>query len=233
LIPNLEVYLTPQSLSAQSYYSSLGSWSRLVPLRGQAGRLLITSSRDRFWPAYSSSPTRMMMQIPSGDAFVGLSKVKQDASPFQHVLQAYERIRKHCPEKRSILFSNILWYCRPRPFWSTRHSPKRHRNRHLRPSEVPPYLHDYMARFQDHLKTLNLPPVEEMWYSQILLGRAMSLTTLHAMCITHGDVKNDCFQISHHPHDVGLWLQLGPTHSHQKNRVWWMVAQDWYRSSRR
>jgi hypothetical protein len=61
---------------------------------------------------------------------------------------------------------------------------------HLRPSEVPSYLHDYMARFQDHLKTLNLPPVEEMWYSQILLGRVMSLTTLHAMCITHGDVPD-------------------------------------------
>jgi serine/threonine protein kinase len=78
-------------------------------------------------------------------------------------------------------------------------------HRHLRPSEVPSYLHDYMARFQDHLKTLNLPPVEEMWYSQILLGRAMSLTTLHAMCITHGDVKNDCFQIPRHPHDVALY----------------------------
>lgn len=77
--------------------------------------------------------------------------------------------------------------------------------RHLYPSEIPSYLHDFIARFQDHLRTLDLPPVEEMWYSQILLGRAMNLTTLHAICITHGDVKNDCFQIPHYPHDVGLY----------------------------
>lgn len=55
------------------------------------------------------------------------------------------------------------------------------------------------------MNTLNLPPVEEMWYSQIFLERAVKLTILHAICITHGDIKNDCFQIPHHPHDVALY----------------------------
>jgi hypothetical protein len=48
----------------------------------------------------SSSLIRMMMQIPQRRRLrrstLNLSKVKQDASPFQHELQAYERIRKHC-----------------------------------------------------------------------------------------------------------------------------------------
>jgi hypothetical protein len=74
--------------------------------------------------------------------------------------------------------------------------------RHFHSSDIPSYLHDVTAGFRAQLNTLNLPPFEEMWYSQIFLERAKKLTTLHAMCIIHGDVKNDCFQIPNHPHDV-------------------------------
>jgi hypothetical protein len=78
-------------------------------------------------------------------------------------------------------------------------------DRHLRSAEISPHLLNVTAGFQAQLNTLDLPPVEEMWYLQTFLDRANKLTTLHALCITHGDVKNECFQIPQYPHDVALY----------------------------
>jgi hypothetical protein len=125
---------------------------------------------------------------------LSLSKVKQDASPFQHELQTYERISEHCPE-------NVRFYF-PVYYGTIDLAPPDQPDivfegivmsvlgaealyRHLHSSEIPSYLHDVTAGFQAQLNTLNLPPVEEMWYSQLFLERAKKLATLHAMSIIH------------------------------------------------
>jgi serine/threonine protein kinase len=145
---------------------------------------------------------------------LGLPKVRKDGSPFQHELQAYERLHGHCPENSKSFFPTYFGIVDLAPpdrpdvllegivmsLLSAEAS-----YRYLHSSEIPSHLREPMAALQAQLNTLNLPPVEEMWYSQIFLERAVKLTILHAICITHGDVKNNCFQIPHHPHDVALY----------------------------
>jgi len=141
-----------------------------------------------------------------------VSKIMQDCQPFQHEVQAYERIDRYCPNYHRSYFPryfgvvDLIPPSYSLPLQGVVMSPLTVEPTldSLRTSHVPPHLNRFMAKFQAELNLSGLSRVEAKWYHQVLLGRAIRLTVLHSLCITHGDVKDEIFRIPLHPHDVAL-----------------------------
>lgn len=78
-------------------------------------------------------------------------------------------------------------------------------SRCLLPAEVPKYLEKNVAEIQEKLHGLGLPAFEKQWYQSLFVDRLRILTVLHALAITHGDIKEEHFRLSDEFHDVGIF----------------------------
>ena len=77
--------------------------------------------------------------------------------------------------------------------------------RRLYPAEGPETLQDDIDAFEDDLKKLGLPLVEKKWYKSLFKERIERVMALHALGISHGDIKSDCFGLPDHIHDIALY----------------------------
>ncbi|KIW28866.1 uncharacterized protein PV07_04729 [Cladophialophora immunda] len=162
-----------------------------------------------FKPYTDEDAKSQLAHLP--DPKPSLQKVKHDYSPFLQEMKAYERIRKFCPESQ-------------RHFFLTYHgtidiprSSGHHQgvvidllqlgieNRRLQSASVPEGFRPHLDSLRLALVDMDLSEVEERWYLSVLKSRLKMVTALHALGISHGDIKSDCFGLPVSLHDIALY----------------------------
>ncbi|KAH0829824.1 hypothetical protein FOPE_10606 [Fonsecaea pedrosoi] len=161
-----------------------------------------------FNPYTDGDAVSQLAQLPHPKP--SLEKVKHDHNPFLQEMKAYEQIRKFCPESQRHFFLNyhgiidIPWESGRRQGVVTDLLQPGIQDRRLQSASVPEVFRPYLDELQFALVNADLSDVEGSWYLSVLNNRLKMVTVLHALGISHGDIKGDSFGLPQSLHDIAL-----------------------------
>lgn len=78
-------------------------------------------------------------------------------------------------------------------------------HRRLHSTKASRTIQDDVNILEEELTPAALTLVEKKWYVSIFKERLAKVMALHALGISHGDIKPDCFGIPGYVHDIALY----------------------------
>lgn len=141
------------------------------------------------------------------DPTADTEQIRQDMDPFVLEQRAYDTIHSLASEASKAFFPSyygniqgeralVIELLRPSPSL---------KSRCLCSSSVPSYLTAELRSLREDDVYNTLSSLEISWYESLFVDRLKRLTALHSVGISHGDIKEDHFQLPGDFHDTVLF----------------------------